>query len=233
MRFLARIDHERTRAGGQVAWAHATTPQTGYVASNLCAHCNSDLGAWYNSAYVGFTRYIAGASLRPGITLNIPTVRYPLRIVKTAIQCFASSLGRPFVDHQPWIRQFLLNKESQALPSVPRLFVFGVATQGVGRQTGAIGISDERLRRPTVLAEFAFWPVGFVLCYEDLRLEKSVPVASISHWANYGYYDEAGISLDLPINDISTPYPLDFRTPQQVADQSPSGPLPPWFVPRT
>jgi hypothetical protein len=227
------MDFERSSAGGQVAWARGSTPQKGNVFGNLCIQCDNNFGSWYNDAYVGFTEYLAERNLRPGATLPVPSVAYPLRIFKTAIQCFASSLGSLFVDGQPWIRPFLLTKESQALPPTPRLFAFAVARQGVGRGTGPVGIQDERIGRFTVLAEFAFWPLGFILCYRDLDLEKNLPLASISHWASYGYHEKVGIGLALPVNDISMPYPLDYRSPQQVVDESPPGPLPPWFESRT
>jgi hypothetical protein len=62
--------------------------------------------------------------------------------------------------------------------------------------------------------------------------EKNVPLAPISHWRTYAYHERAEISVDLPVNDIATPYPLDYRSPQQVADDSSPAPPPPWLEPR-
>ena len=74
-----------------------------------------------------------------------------------------------------------------------------------------LNVTTGELRK---LSEFTFWPLGSVLSSMALT---GVPLHSVNHWTTlYGYRDKGPATLSLPINVITTVYPLDFRSPEQV-----------------
>lgn len=225
MVLLAAMDLEE--AGVEPGWAALRTSQRGNGFQHLCAACNNPF-ARLDRAYVDLAKTVAHATagqLAGNVTVS--PVRYPLRILKSALRCFVSSLGLEFTRQYPWIRPLLLSPAPRALPRNLNVFAYALASRRGGRATGLVGLgvkpldetksARENLATAVVLAEFAFWPLGLVLAFDDLQ---GFPLRSITGWHEFREDEEARIAVDLPVHQITTPFPLDFRTVEEVARES-------------
>jgi hypothetical protein len=156
-------------------------------------------------------------ALEPEDTLLVTDVQYPLKVLKTAVQAFVSSLGNEFTDDHRWMRPFLLNREARHIPDYFHAYAYAMVDPYSGRSSGPMvagrftdggGMTDG-----ITVAEFAAWPIGLMISYHDL---SGLPLAPITQWAHYHYDERGGVSIALPIHSVATPFPLDFRTPDEV-----------------
>jgi hypothetical protein len=210
---LEQFISDRSKQIGRISW-ELRRYEKGVVERSLCGPCNSYSGGQYGQHYVHFIRDIAERVDRAPIGATVQVqVEYPLRLLKAVLQPFISANGKAFVDHNLWIRKFLHHSRNQEWDPLTHLYVYATPVRA-GRQTGPSGMLNIFTGSIKVLSEFTFWPLGSVLTHMPL---DGLPLAPIHQWAKrFRYEDRGPESLSLPVHVISTPFPLDFRSREQV-----------------
>jgi len=219
---LQKIDREAKTA--EVSWTPAgPVEQGGHSVYTLCAQCNSDTGSWYGPAYVEFVHACAPRA-EPRYAnqiVEVCAIAYPLRVAKQALVIMCSSCGSNLVQTHPEIRALLLDKKQRGLPRPLRLYAYIRCLEG-GRTSGVssiLNVDPDTLHVSSPakkVAEFSWWPLGLVLSFSALPLDQ---VADITRWLDYDYNYHTTGPLTLPCRCTVTPYPLDYRTPEEVARQ--------------
>lgn len=185
----------------------------------LCANCNNTTGGWYGDHYKRFIEAFSSVLYEirndncTGVHIQLKSMR-PLAIFKQIITMFCD-INPGFSEGNPWIRDFLLDKESRVFKTDKyRLFMY-MLKSGIERTSGFSALVTIGSNQPIVLSEIASVPVGFVL-YSDLPHERIPPLTEINSFLECEYEDTADISLLLPICENNSIFPGDFRTKSEI-----------------
>jgi len=186
--------------------------QRGAGGYTLCAKCNNDTGAWYGTDYVhwaaqGMEHVFA---LRAGTSLSLPFHILPQRVFKQIVCMFASVCGPSFFAEDRSLTRLVLNRDASGFPGSLRLYCYYLDPRSAGyRQSGiaALGLTDTG--EVKVFAEMAFPPFGYILTV------NSPPPAGgatdITFFAESRYNDYRSLFLSLPMLEVNTMFPGDFR----------------------
>lgn len=200
-----------------------STSQNGMKQHSLCAGCNNSTGSWYGPAFIEWTR--EGKELLD--KLKVPDMFYlpfhlkPLNVVKQTIVMALALLEDDRIEYYDELRRFILNKSQKYLPDELRVYVYltrsptprfanveGVIFQ---RDTGAIEY---------VNAEIALPPFGYCITSTHRKGQKTLAehkgLCDISWFSEFDYNAWTTIYLNLPLKAVSTPFPLDYRTEEEV-----------------
>lgn len=162
---LAMIDKERSRAGVRWKGIEKASGNFGYA---LCERCNNNTGSWYGTEYVSFIRQAASYAkpqhLNRKVIINFRKI-FPLRVVKEALAIICSSCGPGVTRQDTELRKLILDRKQRGLPSHLRLFAYLRGRQG-GRSSGVAGVMDTRRWMDKVVAEFSWWPIGWILTFQ-------------------------------------------------------------------
>jgi hypothetical protein len=82
-----------------------------------------------------------------------------------------------------------------------------------GRTSGLASSVDLDRRLGRILAEFSFWPLGWVLTFDDVPLDGAIDV---SCWFEIGFHEKQRVTLSVPCQWALSPYPADFRSPDTI-----------------
>lgn len=197
--------------------------QRGMVFEVLCETCNNNTGSWYGPAYIDFAcqGYRAlNNSAHQGqkeIEVTFSSV-YPLRIIKQILSMFCSINSEEFIAKHPYLRKLILNKNERGLnPDKYTVFMF-IPYASIARYAGVTGVLHFRgdSVEKSVFSEMIVPPYGFVL---RLRGDEFKDLCDITFFANqFEYNDERDIRLTIPIKDVHTYFPGDFRTKDEVIE---------------
>jgi len=213
--FLAKIDKERTVA--EVRWKKYQR-QGGNFGFVLCERCNNNTGSWYGDYYVDFMKQCADYAHQGngGKQLTISVNIFPLRIFKQVLTILCASCGPGLSEKSPGLRKIILNKECNQRPANLNVWLY-LRAQGGGRSSGITGVSNTNTGENKVVAEFSWWPVGWVLSFNDNNLPE---LTNITNWYSFGYNDKRNVTLNLNCHWTTTAYPLDYRDPDTVESES-------------
>lgn len=215
------IDYEKSVTGDHVAWT-VQLIQGGASATTLCASCNNDTGRWYNPAYIRLVDVCRPAAVlaSAGKSCEITVELHPQRAVKQALTTLLATSQPGVTTRYPHVREMLMRGDVVRSLAPLRLWLYLRANQGA-RVSGVVAVVMERDRKGHVLAEFSFWPLGWVLTFDDLDVDGAVDVSS---WFEHGYHDKLNVAIAVPCQWAVMPYPLDFRAPETiVAERGSSG----------
>ena len=209
---LAKIDKERSRAG--VKWK-GIEKAGGHFEYVLCEDCNGKTGRWYGTEYVPFIKqaalYAVSEYLNKKITVNFRHI-FPLRVAKEALAIICSSCGPGVTKQDTELRKLILGEKQRGLPSHLRLYAYLRGHKG-GRSSGVAGILNTQRGTSRVVAEFSWWPIGWLLTFQD---EAGLNECDVTNWFQYDCKDRHNLCLSLNCHYATTAYPLDFRSPEQV-----------------
>ena len=121
--------------------------------------------------------------------------------------------------HEKWVlaapelAHFVLNKEEKYLPPRFRFFIY-YNMSPLNRVTGLTGQiifgGGHRL-----LSEISFPPFGYVMTLDGAG-PPDPRLVEISFFDNYRYQDFKVFNLKLPLLEVNTAFPGDYRTREQV-----------------
>ena len=208
---------------GEVRWRDRTL-QGGNWVRTLCDKCNTLTGHWYGQAYVEFSRRCAEACERVKRPEESGTASFriaPSRVAKEALAIFCSACGPSLASEHVGLQSLILDPKVQGLLTPLRLYAYlclgGKHEKGavVARSSGKARVVNLPTGAFKIVAEFAYWPVGWVLSFTDQRLPL---LAEVTHWlSDYGYEDTPEtVHVSLVAHEINTALPLDYRTREQV-----------------
>jgi len=199
--------------------AKGTISQRGHGAHTLCPRCNSDTGGWYGSAYANWAYQgmllMEHAEKAPSLYHLFHI--FPLRVIKQILCIFFSVARRDdFVRRREDLIRFVLNRSHKYLHPSLKVFAYFNAAPVV-RQTAVIGQVNLKEGKIRYFCEFAFPPFGYILSLDGNPVDKSL--ADISFFSRYSYNQWADVPLRLPVFNICTAIPGDFRSRDQVPDR--------------
>jgi len=64
-----------------------------------------------------------------------------------------------------------------------------------------------------LVADFAFWPLGWLMTVGDVEVRGA---ANVSAWAEQDYHNKAAVTAEVPCQWGISPYPGDFRGPDEI-----------------
>jgi hypothetical protein len=208
----AAIDYEQTIEQGALAWA-VKLVQGGARRRSLCGRCNNSTGSHYNPAYVRLVRRCAPLATPENARRAVAVeVVHPQRVAKQALTTLVATMHPGVTGRFPQLRDLLLDASARGTLAPPlRLGFFLRANQG-GRPTGIVASLNRESLAGRLLAEFSFWPLGWVLTFDDVPVEGTTDV---SDWLHYGYNERVDLTMGVPCQWAVYSYPADFRSPAE------------------
>jgi len=202
------VDYEASVESGELKWA-MTVKHGGATARTICGTCNNRSGRWFNPAYIRIVKAsepfatLANARSMCDIELRV----HPQRVAKQALTTLMATCQSGVTATFPHLHDLLVDAEHGAKLAPLRLGMFIRANRG-GRPTGIMIDLDTERRAGRLLAEFSFWPLGWVLTFDDSPVAGTLDV---SHWtADYGYHDIVDMKLTVPCQWAAWVYPALF-----------------------
>jgi hypothetical protein len=192
------------------------TNQKGAGAHTLCAKCNNQSGHWYGSSYVDFAYQalsITSAAL-DAPSLYYPFHIFPLRVIKQVMCMFCSTNGASFAEKNDDIIRFVLNRDASYLPDRMKVYMY-YNLSGRCRTSGVAGMIDLSLNGGTrVFSEIAHPPFGFILTLDGMP--PTANCLDITPFAGCNYMEFRSLHLKVPILEINSYFPGDFRSKKQI-----------------
>jgi hypothetical protein len=212
------IDYEKSVTGDQVAWK-VQLVQGGATATTLCESCNNDTGRWYNPAYIRLVDACRPLAVpaNAGQACAVKAELHPQRAAKQALTTLLATSQPGVTARYPHLREMLLRGDTVRALAPLRLWLYLRANPGA-RISGIAILGREEDRRAHLVSEFSFWPLGWILTFDDLEVEGAVDVSS---WLERGYHDKLQLALDVPCQWALMHYPLDFRSPDTILAEGP------------
>lgn len=197
--------------------------QGGIGGYTLCGKCNNNTGKWYGGAFVDFIRKgyrevhsqecISNTFIK--ITLNDI---YPLRVVKQIMTMFFSINNPNLSDVHPELRELVLSKEKRGISGKDfGLYMYIIESKSMLRRLGLTVIGENVMSKDfktRVVSELSAYPFGFIL---EFRPKDKKSFYDIAYFANdFDYDQKATINLSIPIYEINTWHPLDYRKRKKI-----------------
>jgi hypothetical protein len=134
-------------------------------------------------------------------------------VAKQALTSILATSQAGVTARYPHLREMILDAELVRPLAPLRLWFYLRANDG-GRSSGVASSIKIEAGRGCVLAEFSFWPLGWVLTFDDVPVDGAV---DLSPWFQVGYHEKREVTLTAPCQWALTPYPCDFRSPETIA----------------
>lgn len=194
--------------------------QQGSGRYSLCAKCNNDTGGWYARAFgewcVSAAEMLDRSGGMSGYLANSQQI-FPLRVLKQIITMFFSVNSPTFRERYPDLEDFIRNKEAQYLD--PRYSVHAYLRRKGGMRLMPLARElDIYDGRNSYFTEISFYPLGYVLTIDSKRWDRRW--FDISHFDQYGYKEQRGVPMALPILPTHLPIPGDHRTMEEIQLQA-------------
>jgi hypothetical protein len=191
--------------------------QRGAGRYSLCGKCNSDTGAWYGSAYVGFA-YQAMLLLdrsRGMLSLAYPYRIFPLRVLKQIAVMFFSACGPGLRKTHPELVKFVLDRERRLVPDNIHFWAYlhDPARSTSTRQSGVTGRGTLG-KGHHVFSEIAFPPFGLIMTFDANPIQNDL--CDLTHFGQSTYRTWDIVYLKLPVLPVVSFLPGDFRTVDEL-----------------
>lgn len=211
--FRGALDYDATVAAGEVAWTLEKL-QRGATMQTVCGKCNNSSGRWYNPAYIRVSERCRPLATpeNAGHICAVEFTGHPQRVAKQALTTLIATSQSGITATFPHLRQLLLDAEERGVLTPLRLGLF-LRANDAGRTTGITGNVDRARRAGRLVAEFSFWPLGWVLTFDGQPFPGTVDV---SNWTEYGFHERIDLAVDIPCQWAIGPYAGDFRRPEEI-----------------
>jgi hypothetical protein len=198
--------------------------QRGIGNYTLCGKCNNDTGAWYGSAFVDFIlkgyreTYFRRHIDNPWVEITLNDI-YPLRIIKQIMTMFFSINNPNLSNAHEELQEFVLSKEKRGL--LEKDFGFYIYIMKLGSMLRRMGITviGDFYSVPfqkRIVSELSTPPFGLILEFQPKHTNN---FSDITYFANEFKYDQkATIKLEMPVCEINTYFPLDYRSRKEIVN---------------
>lgn len=193
------LDDTETLARGELRF-DLELLQGGVTVETICTKCNNDSGRRYNPAYVRLVNVSGPFATFENIgkTCEVAVTAHPQRIAKQALTTILATSDAGITERFPHVRKLLMNAEHRESLSPLRLGLFlranGQTRGALARSTGLQGSVRHGVGR--IMAEFSFWPLGWVPTFDDIVAQGRLDVSS---WTvEYGFHDKADLRIAVP-----------------------------------
>ena len=207
-----RVNYEQSAASGRLTWEVEQAQRI--VFRTLCGPCNNNTGSWYNPDYVTFATHCESLAIpqNAGCLCEIRLRVRPQRVLKQALASILAVSQPGLTVKYPRLRDLITRKDAAAVLSPCHLWLYVRVNRGA-RSSGLGFRLEFSSRTGQLLAEFSFWPLGWLLTLDDTPVLGAVDV---SEWSTVGFGEEKETALAVPHQWAVSPYPADFRSPEQI-----------------
>lgn len=191
--------------------------QGGSRHESLCRDCNNKTGSWYNPTYVKFVRTCAPIANVDNAykTVNINANIYPSRLFKQALTHIIATCQPGLCVRYNDLKEMILNKEESLDISPLKIGLFIRVNKG-GRHSGITIFVDTTKEEARLIAEFSFWPLGWIMTFDNSSLDGTLDVTS---WSLINGDEKVNLNISVPCQWCVSPYPGDFRPPDKVFER--------------
>jgi hypothetical protein len=192
-----------------------TIQQGGSYQVSLCEECNNNTGSWYNPEYVRFVKACAPFALEANANkiIELDVNIHPARVVKQALIHILSTsppgVGSKFEN----LKEAVLVRNSAPSINPIKIGLFLRVNNG-GRHSGVTIFVNIEKEKAKLIDEFSFWPVGWIITFDDLPFEG---VYDVSSWLSFAWDKKVKMRLSVPCHWCVSLYPGDFRGPTEVS----------------
>ena len=185
----------------------------------LCPRCNNNTGSWYGHHFVEWCHQGMEILVRAGGRPSLFYLNYvfPLSIVKQVATMFFTVNGPGFRNANPDLVQFILDRDRKYLPPNYRFFTYFMGA-GRLRSTGVAGMLDTIRGEVSIMSEFSFPPLGYLLTLKGEPPDERL--FEITHFARFDYGEFAVMELRLPVMETHMWIPGDYRSKADILEQA-------------
>ncbi len=207
-----RVNYEQSVVSGRLAWEVQSAQRL--VFKTLCGSCNNNSGSWYNPAYITFSKHCESLAIpeNAGRMSEVKLRVHPQRVLKQALVSLLAVSQPGLTVKHPYLRDLVTHKEATGPLSPCHLWLYMRANRG-GRSSGLGFQLEFSSGTGQLLAEFSFWPMGWVLALDDAPVPGAVDVSA---WSAIGFGEERELALAVPCQWAVSPYPADFRSAEEI-----------------
>jgi len=207
-----RVNYQQSVASGRLTWEVEQTQRV--VFRTLCRPCNNNSGSWYNPDYVTFSKHCEALAIpqNAGRMCEVQLRVRPQRVLKQAlVSLLAVSQAGLTVKH-PHLRDLVTRKEATRSLSPCHLWLYLRANPGA--RSSGLGFRLEFSSGPgQLLAEFSFWPLGWLITLDEAPVPGAVDVSA---WSAAEFEVEQELTLAVSCQWAVSPYPADFRGLEEI-----------------
>lgn len=189
--------------------------QRGAGAYTLCVKCNNDTGSWYGPAYADWAiqgmTLLDRAALAPSLYFTYHL--YPLRVLKQITSMFFSTNAETFREAQPELEKFVLSRAARGIPPQVGIFAFLTSSE-VSRRLAVCATRDFDFGAASVFSEVTFRPFGYLMALGSPPPDSRL--VDISFFASFGYHECKSLSLRLPLLNVASTVPADYRSREEL-----------------
>lgn len=183
----------------------------------LCKSCNNFLGAAYVPSYQKYTNsFIEFAKKTQYNAFQITMHDFEaLKVLKQIVSMFLSINDETFSADNRELANFVLNQDSQELPSRYRFFTY-LNTEGEYRHIPFAVRGDLKSGNTILGSELAFPPLGYVLTVDFNG--KLLVHQEITSFKQFGISDLATVDIKIYRLPTYLPFLLDYRDKPTILD---------------
>lgn len=188
--------------------------QSGSQHESLCKNCNNNTGSWYNPTYVKFVRICSRFAKENNAckTVDINAHIYPARLFRQALTHICATCQPGLSLRYPNLKEIILNKEKSLAINPLKIGLFIRVNRG-GRHSGISIFVNTVEETSRLIAEFSFWPLGWIVTFDNLPFEGTLDV---TNWSAMSTDEKLHLDIRIPCQWCVSPYPGDFRQPKEV-----------------
>lgn len=208
-----RVDDDASHATGRLTWTEDEDQPDGATVETLCGPCNHRTGRQFYPSYVVFAKACESVAQpeSAGTRCAVGVVNRPL-VAKQALVSLIATSQPGLTSRYPHLRTLLETSSARGPLGPLRLWCHLMANKR-GWYTGLAGTVNRERRVGHLLTSFAWWPLGWILTIgDDASVEGA---ADVSDWVMLRKH-RTSVSVELPCQWRVTPYPIDFRSPDEV-----------------
>lgn len=187
---------------------------------SLCEKCNNSTGGYYGEAYASWARqgmeWLDKFGENP--RFSVPFYIKPLNVVKQILVMTVAMSSEKTLFYHEELRRFLLNKEQRYLPPKYNVHIYFTRV-GEPRFASDMVVVNVGKGGSYIEAEISLPPFGYCISkpvrgMNSLAAEQGL--IDITWFARFEYNDWTRIWLSIPIRETVEPFPLDYRSQQEV-----------------
>jgi hypothetical protein len=151
---------------------------------NLCKECNNNTGSWYANDYIKFSKIGAFVMTHHVYATHFITAEYcfkPLNILKQILTMFVALDSSKFLIKQPYLSEFLLERESKKYPGNFKIFMYLTSSICL-RNPLSFSNMDGYFR---TYGEISYRPFGFHISINSPPINR--PYLEITHFKDFEY----------------------------------------------
>lgn len=161
---------------------------------HLCKSCNNNTGSWYANDYIEFAKQGAYVLTHRVYANHFICAEYkirPLNVLKQVLTMFIALENSGYLIKTSGLREFILDKESNQLPSNIRVLMYMTSTIKL-RNSLSWSNMDGCAR---TFGEISYTPFGFHISIDTPTINR--PFCDITHFTSLAFNEDATVKLPL------------------------------------